>query len=184
MITESARETIELGKKIGKLLRAGDVVALVGKLGSGKTTLTQGLARGLGVKKEDYVTSPSFTLIKEHKGRLPIYHLDLYRIDNLKEVYDLGYEEYFYGEGVTIIEWAEKIRRLLPKEVLIINLEIIDENKNLAFGENLVTYWAKPWARRNRRRIEFFPKGKHYQGIVKKIKQERLIRRPSYPSLN
>ncbi len=145
---KSPKETIELGKRIGKLLQAGDVVALIGKLGSGKTTLTQGLARGLGIKKRNYVTSPSFTLVKEHKGRLPIYHIDLYRIDNLKEVYDLGYEEYFYGEGVTIIEWAEKIRRLLPEEVLIINLETVDEN---------------------RRKIEFIPKGKHYQKIVKTL---------------
>ncbi|MBA7654947.1 tRNA threonylcarbamoyladenosine biosynthesis protein TsaE [subsurface metagenome] len=146
--TKSAKETIRLGKKIGKLLRPGDVVALIGKLGSGKTTLTQGLAKGLGVKKKNYVTSPSFTLIKEHKGRMPLYHIDLYRIDNLKEVYDLGYEEYFYGEGVTIIEWAKKVRRLLPEEVLIINLEIIDEN---------------------RRRIEFIPKGKHYRDIIDKL---------------
>lgn len=146
--TENVEETIELGRKIGKLMQAGDVVALIGKLGSGKTTLTQGLARGLGVKKRDYVTSPSFTLIKEHKGRLPVYHIDLYRIDNLKEVYDLGYEEYLYGEGVTIIEWAKKIKRLLPKEVLFINLEIIDEKK---------------------RRIELKPKGKHYQNIVDKL---------------
>ncbi len=151
--TESAKETIDLGKKIGKLLQAGDVVTLVGKLGSGKTTLAQGLARGLGVKRKDYVTSPSFTLIKEHKGRIPVYHIDLYRIDNLKEVYDLGYEEYFYGEGVTIIEWAEKIRRLLPKEVLIMNLEIIDEN---------------------RRRIEFIPRGKHYRDIIKRFTVDGL----------
>ncbi len=100
------------------------------------------------MKKKDYVTSPSFTLIKEHKGRLPVYHIDLYRIDNLKEVYDLGYEEYLYGEGVTIIEWAEKIKKLLPKEVLIINLEIIDGN---------------------RRKIGFIPKGKRYQNIIKKL---------------
>lgn len=146
--TESVEETIELGRKIGKLVQAGDVIALIGKLGSGKTTLTQGLARGLEVKKRDYVTSPSFTLIKEYKGRLPVYHIDLYRIDNPREVYDLGYEEYLYGEGVTIIEWAKKIRRLLPKEVLFINLEIIDEKK---------------------RRIELKPKGKHYQNIVDKL---------------
>ncbi|MBU4310438.1 tRNA (adenosine(37)-N6)-threonylcarbamoyltransferase complex ATPase subunit type 1 TsaE [bacterium] len=146
--TKSATETINLGKRIGKLLQAGDVVALIGRLGSGKTTLTQGLARGLGVKRKDYVTSPSFTLIKEHKGRIPIYHIDLYRIDNIKEIFNLGYEEYFYGEGVAIIEWADKIRKLLPREVLIINLEIIGEN---------------------RRKIELVPKGKHYQNIIKKV---------------
>ena len=146
--TKSAKETIELGNRIGKLLQAGDVIALIGKLGNGKTTLTQGLARGLGIKKRNYVTSPSFTLVKEYKGRLPIYHIDLYRIDNLQEVYDLGYEEYFYGEGVTIIEWAEKIRRLLPEEVLIINLETVDENG---------------------RRIEFVPKGRHYRNIIKRF---------------
>ncbi len=146
--TRSAKETIELGKRVGKLLQAGDVVALIGRLGSGKTTLTQGLARGLEVKKKNYITSPSFTLIKEYKGRIPTYHIDLYRIDNIKEVYNLGYEEYFYGEGVTIIEWADKIKKLLPKEGLIINLEIIDEN---------------------RRKIEFVPKGKSYRRIVKTL---------------
>ena len=146
--TRSVEETITLGKKIGKLLRAGDVVALIGNLGSGKTTLTQGLARGLEVKIKDYVTSPSFTLIKEHRGRLPVYHIDLYRIDDLKEVYGLGYEEYLYGEGVTIIEWADKIKKLLPKEVLIINLEIIGEN---------------------RRKIKIVPKGRRYQRIVKTL---------------
>lgn len=150
--TKNAQETINLGRKIGKLLQAGDVVALIGKLGSGKTTLTQGLAKGSGVKKKVYVTSPSFTLIKEYKGRLPLYHIDLYRINNFKEVYDLGYEEYFYGEGVTVIEWAEKLRALLPEEVLIINLEIIDENG---------------------RRIEFVPKGKHYREIVRQATGSR-----------
>lgn len=151
--TKSATETINLGKRIGKLLQAGDVVALIGRLGSGKTTLTQGLARGLGVKRKDYVTSPSFTLIKEHKGRIPIYHIDLYRIDNIKEIFNLGYEEYFYGEGVAIIEWADKIRKLLPREVLIINLEIIGEN---------------------RRKIELAPKGKHYRNIIKRFTVDGL----------
>ena len=146
--TKSATETIELGKRIGKLLRPGNVVALIGRLGSGKTTLTQGLARGLEVKIKDYITSPSFTLIKEHQGRIPVYHIDFYRIDSFKEVYNLGYEEYFYGEGVAIIEWADKIKKLLPKEVLIINLEIVGEA---------------------RRRIEFIAKGKWYQNIVDKL---------------
>jgi tRNA threonylcarbamoyladenosine biosynthesis protein TsaE len=154
--TKSATETIELGKRLGKLLQAGDAVALTGNLGSGKTTLTQGLARGLGVKRKDYVTSPSFTLIKEHKGRIPIYHIDLYRIDNIKEIFNLGYEEYFYGEGVAIIEWADKIKKLLPREVLIINLEIIGEN---------------------RRKIELVPKGKHYRDIVDKLIRTCATRR-------
>lgn len=150
--TRSAKETIALGKRVGKLLQAGDVVALIGRLGSGKTTLTQGLARGLGVKKGDYVTSPSFALIKEHQGRLPLYHIDLYRINNLKDIYGLGYEEYFSGEGVTVIEWAERMKKLLPEEVLVIKLKVSDGEK---------------------RRIEFISKGKHSQSIIKKIKQER-----------
>ncbi len=109
LISNSLSETIEIGEKIGRYLEKGDIVGLTGKLGAGKTTLIQGIARGLGVDSKQYVRSPSFVLIHQYKGKLPIYHMDLYRLKG-KEIIDLGYEEYLFGDGVCIIEWVEKIR--------------------------------------------------------------------------
>jgi len=106
--TGNAGETKTLGEKIGRKLQGGEVLALIGELGAGKTCLTQGLALGLGVNPREYITSPSFTLINEYRGRVPIYHIDLFRLNNSEEAEALGCEEYFYGEGVTIIEWADK----------------------------------------------------------------------------
>src|SRR3972149_3020968 len=111
-------ETRELGRKIGEGLKAGDVVALVGELGTGKTLFTQGIVQGLEVK--GYVKSPSFTIVNKYEGSLPIYHLDLYRLGNVNEIYELGIEEYLYGDGVCIIEWAEKAYSFLPHGYLLI----------------------------------------------------------------
>ncbi|MBI1810845.1 MAG: tRNA (adenosine(37)-N6)-threonylcarbamoyltransferase complex ATPase subunit type 1 TsaE [Deltaproteobacteria bacterium] len=116
--TSSPEKTMELGKKIGEGLQAGDVVALIGELGAGKTLFTQGLVQGLGVK--GYVKSPSFTIVNRYEGRLPVYHLDLYRLGDVNEIYELGIEEYLYGDGVTIIEWAEKAYSLLPEKYILI----------------------------------------------------------------
>lgn len=116
--TSSPEETVELGKKMGEGLKAGDVVALVGELGAGKTTFMQGLAQGLGVA--GYVKSPSFTLVNKYEGRFPVYHLDLYRLGDIHEIYELGIEEYLYGDGVCIIEWAEKAYSLLPEKHILI----------------------------------------------------------------
>jgi tRNA threonylcarbamoyladenosine biosynthesis protein TsaE len=113
-ITQNEKETIELAKTLAKSLKAGDVIALYGELGSGKTCFVKGVAEGLEFKGE--VTSPTFVLINEYKGKLPIYHFDCYRLDTLKEFEKLGYEEYFYDDGVCLIEWAEKIRSLLPEK--------------------------------------------------------------------
>lgn len=124
--SKSPEQTLYWGKLLGMLLQRGDVVALIGELGSGKTTLTQGIADGLGVGKECYITSPTFTIINEYKGRLPVYHLDFYRIDLPSEVENLGIEEYFQNDGVAIVEWAEKIGTFLPAEYLMIMLEYID----------------------------------------------------------
>lgn len=110
----SLEQTEEFGIKFGKLLQGGDIVCLNGELGAGKTTLTKSIGLGLGVN--DYITSPTFALINEYKGRVPVYHFDVYRLENVEELYDLGFDEYFYSNGVSIIEWAEKIERLLPKE--------------------------------------------------------------------
>jgi tRNA threonylcarbamoyladenosine biosynthesis protein TsaE len=107
--THSPSETLILGEKIGRHLGAGDIVFLFGDLGAGKTTLTQGIARGLGVAKEEYVRSPSFTLVNEYRGNIPVFHVDLYRIASFRELEDLSLEEVFSDQGVSIVEWAEKL---------------------------------------------------------------------------
>ena len=118
--TSSPDETISLGERIGRVLEPETTVALIGELGAGKTTLTKGIACGLEVP--DLVHSPTFTLIHEHQGRIPVYHFDLYRLDTQEQIEDLGYEDYFYGQGVTIVEWAEKIESLLPDDRLEIRI--------------------------------------------------------------
>lgn len=107
--THSPEETQRLGEKVGGHLQVGDIVLLFGDLGAGKTTLTQGIARGLGVSKEEYVRSPSFTLVNEYHGKIPVFHIDLYRMSSLPEIENLGLEEAFSGKGVAIVEWAEKL---------------------------------------------------------------------------
>lgn len=124
VISNSEKETIELGVKIAKVLRPGDLVALSGDLGAGKTTLVKGIAKGLGVKDYRYVNSPSFVLLKEYKSKIPLYHFDVYRLDNLKDIEDIGYEEYLGRKGVVVVEWAKKMSRILPKRYLDIVLKI------------------------------------------------------------
>lgn len=125
VITSNAEETRKFGERLARKLRAGDVVALIGALGSGKTCLAQGICRGLGVT--GYVTSPSFTIINEYQGYLPIYHFDLFRLQDVTELFDLGYEEYFYGNGICLVEWAEKVEELLPEERVKITLRRVGE---------------------------------------------------------
>ncbi|MDI6704147.1 MAG: tRNA (adenosine(37)-N6)-threonylcarbamoyltransferase complex ATPase subunit type 1 TsaE [bacterium] len=121
VVTNSAIQTHKLGKKVGELLEEGDIISLVGELGVGKTCFTQGIAKGLKIK--DYVNSPTFIIIKCYEGRLPLYHFDLYRIHSLRELYEIGYEEYLYGKGVTVIEWGEKIKGLLPDTYLRVEID-------------------------------------------------------------
>lgn len=124
------QDTLEIGKIIAKNLENGSVLCLDGDLGAGKTTLTQFIAAELGVR--EYVTSPTFTIIKEYEGRLPLYHMDVYRIESEDEMYDLGYGEYIYSDGVTIIEWSQKIKNMLPEDR--INIEIqksVEENTRI-----------------------------------------------------
>lgn len=109
-ITRTAEESIDLGIEIGKCLGPGDCILLFGDLGAGKTTLTLGLSRGLGLPETEYVRSPTFTLINQYEGRHLIYHLDLYRIESSKELDQLGLDEVFSGNGVCIVEWAEKLK--------------------------------------------------------------------------
>lgn len=121
IFSNSPEETILIGKKLARGLKPGDVIALSGDLGSGKTTFTKGVGEGLGVKDPRRINSPTFVLIREYKGRIPLYHFDLYRLDSVKDIEDLAIEEYIYGDGVTIIEWAEKIKEILPKERISVN---------------------------------------------------------------
>ncbi|RJP23628.1 MAG: tRNA (adenosine(37)-N6)-threonylcarbamoyltransferase complex ATPase subunit type 1 TsaE [Candidatus Abyssobacteria bacterium SURF_5] len=124
LLSNSPDDTRQIGKLLGRLLRLGDVVALAGRLGSGKTVLTQGLAEGLDVDPDEYVSSPSFTIVNEYRGRTPIFHVDIYRLQGQPEMVALGYEEYFDPRGVTIIEWADKVRDLLPERHVLIEFQI------------------------------------------------------------
>lgn len=118
----SEKETERIGEAIGQAAEAGTVVALIGDLGTGKTTLTKSIARGLGVTET--VTSPTFNIIREYKsGRIPLYHFDVYRIGDPDEMFELGYEEYFYGDGICVVEWADIIEELLPEDAVIIRIE-------------------------------------------------------------
>jgi tRNA threonylcarbamoyladenosine biosynthesis protein TsaE len=124
MITNSAEETMLIAEKLAKGLKPGDIIALSGDMGSGKTTFTKGIGKGLGVKDSKRINSPTFVLIKEYSGKIPLYHLDLYRLDTLKEIENLAVEEYIYGTGVTVIEWAEKIKCLLPEKRILVKFKV------------------------------------------------------------
>jgi tRNA threonylcarbamoyladenosine biosynthesis protein TsaE len=128
IISGSAQKTLGVGKLISGKLKKGDIVCLFGDLGSGKTVLTKGICLGLGIDK-DKVTSPTFVILRQHEGKLPIYHFDLYRLTSPEDILDLGYEEYFFDEGVSVIEWADRLGQLLPKEFLKINLLVKGENQ-------------------------------------------------------
>ena len=125
IITSSPAETEAAGISLGKLLLPGDILCLNGDLGAGKTCFARGVARGLGIAEP--VTSPTFTLINEYLGRAPFYHFDVYRLGGPDEMDDLGYEEYFYGSGVTLVEWAELVGEVLPLERLDIWLSVDEE---------------------------------------------------------
>ena len=137
--TESPEQTQALAERLGRLLQPGDVIALVGELGSGKTLFSQGLARGLEVPETFYITSPTFAIINEYPGRIPFYHLDLYRVDSATEFSELGIEEILYGQGTVAIEWAERLGKNLPAERLEVHLAFSDETSRSltfhAFGE-------------------------------------------------
>jgi len=152
--SENPAYTFQFGKNLGMLLMPGDVVALVGELGAGKTTLTQGIVRGLGVGEEHYIGSPTFTLINEYAGRMPVYHLDFYRIETPSEIVNLGLEEYLHGEGVAVIEWADKIEALLPEDHVKITLQYID---------------------RTVRTLEIAGTGKRYAALIETVVREPII---------
>jgi len=147
IITSRPEETQELGARLGELARPGDTFLLVGKLGAGKTCLTQGIARGLGIR--EYAASPSFVVVRELHGRLPLYHMDFYRLENLEEIADLGLDDYFYGQGVSVVEWAEKGLSLLPPEHLLIEMSYLSDTG---------------------RRLKLKARGKRYRQLVAELK--------------
>ncbi len=139
MISKSVNDTLNAGRKIAKYLQEGDIICLFGQLGAGKTVLAKGIASGLGIDKNKIV-SPTFVLVRQQTARynLPFYHFDFYRINSIEDILALGCEEYFYGNGITVIEWPDRLSYLLPKEYLKIELSLISDSKRLlkfaAFG--------------------------------------------------
>jgi len=127
IISHSPEETSQIGRQIAVQLRAGDVLALAGDLGAGKTQFVKGVADGMGVESE--VTSPTFTLIHEYPGRLPLYHVDLYRLESEEEVLRIGIDDYMESDGVTVIEWADKFAALMPRGVRWIHFCALEGNE-------------------------------------------------------
>ena len=125
-ITDSSEKTIKLGEVLGKNLKAGDVVAFTGTLAAGKTYFTKGIALALQIEEE--VTSPTFTIVSEYYGSLPLYHFDLYRLSSYDDFSEMGGEEYLYGDGICVIEWSEKILKELPKNTIFVDIQINGEN--------------------------------------------------------
>ena len=122
IVIKNEEETKKFGEKLCEKLTAGSIVALTGDLGTGKTTLTKAIAAGLGVT--DMITSPTFNIVKQYdSGRLPLYHFDVYRIGDVDEMYEIGYEEYFFGDGVCVIEWADLIEEIIPDDAVRIEIE-------------------------------------------------------------
>lgn len=115
------KSTEEFGEKLGRALKGGDLLCLTGGLGAGKTTLTKSI--GVGLDVEDYITSPTFALINEYEGRVDLYHFDVYRLENEEDLFDLGYEDYFYSDGVTIVEWGNKVEELLPLDRINVHIK-------------------------------------------------------------
>jgi tRNA threonylcarbamoyladenosine biosynthesis protein TsaE len=139
----SLEKTLALGEQLGKVAEPADIITLKGDLGAGKTALTQAIGRGLGVDPKIYITSPTFSLLQEYQGRLPLYHMDLYRLAGADDIENLGFTEYLYGDGLTVIEWPERLGSLMPSERLHIHLLITGENSRNAQMKIHGSQWQK-----------------------------------------
>lgn len=126
--TTSPEETIDLGRRLGRCLHRGDVVALCGDLGSGKTWFAKGLALGLGVGPDEVVTSPSFALMNAYEGRLTLFHMDVYRLETVSDFLDAGLDDYLYADGVAVMEWADRWLDVLPERHLKVRIIVLDEH--------------------------------------------------------
>jgi tRNA threonylcarbamoyladenosine biosynthesis protein TsaE len=134
VITRSEDETVALGRRVGSLLQTGDFIALSGELGSGKTRFVRGVAAGLTVDPATQITSPTYSLLHIYTGRLPLYHFDLYRLAGDADVAELGFAEFFFGDGVSLVEWADRLQEEMPAERLIITFSHIeDDTRRLVF---------------------------------------------------
>ena len=133
-ITHSAEETISLGYKIGQKLKKGDIIAMQGTLAAGKTTITKGIAQALGISET--ITSPTFCLVSEYYGKMPLYHMDVYRLDGAEDFVNLGTDDMLYGDGVSIIEWSEKIMSELPKKTIILKITPKDDGSRIIEIDN------------------------------------------------
>lgn len=131
LTVNNLKDTEKIGKIISHCLEKGTVICLDGDLGVGKTALTQFIAKEFGVK--EYITSPTFTIIKEYEGKLPFYHMDVYRIESEDDMYDLGYDEYIYSEGVIIIEWSHKIKGILPEDRIDIEIQRLSDTSRIMY---------------------------------------------------
>ena len=149
LISQSAEETHFLGEKLGSLLQGGNILCLSGDMGAGKTAFTKGIGKGMGI--EEYITSPTYTIVNEHEGRIPLYHFDVYRLESVEEMYEIGYEEYFFSKAAVVIEWADIIEEIIPDERLWITLKKSSED--------------------NVREIILDPIGKQYCTIAKELEK-------------
>jgi len=152
LTSRSPEQTQLLGSHLGELAHQGDVFLLTGELGTGKTCLVQGIARGLAVNEHAF--SPSFVILREYHGRLPLYHVDLYRLDSADEIADLGLEEYFFDDGVCVVEWAEKGMRVVPRDNLLITIQYVPGSPAARF-------------------ISLDPHGNRYQDLIGQLQQDR-----------
>lgn len=134
ILSPSPEHTLSIGKSIGSFLQKGDVIALQGTLAAGKTTITKGIAVGLGISET--ITSPTFTLISEYNGRLRLYHMDVYRLDSTEDFLNLGVDEMLYGQGVCIVEWSEKVMSEMPRSSIRIVLEILPDGNRCISVDN------------------------------------------------
>jgi len=150
IITSSAEQTWRIGELLGSRLNPGDTVCLYGDLGAGKTNFAYGIARGLKVQ-DQYITSPTFTFVNEYQGRVPFYHIDLYRLEDHGELENIGFEEYIESDGVTVIEWAEKAEDELPEERMSIYLSYVDDKS---------------------RELGFLPEGERYQKLLEELRRD------------
>lgn len=156
--TKSVSETISIGRSLGRHLSPGDVICLTGELGTGKTCLIKGIAGGLGIEGK-VVTSPTFIIIREYKGKIPLYHIDLYRIGFVDDIREIGMEELIYGKGVTAIEWADRIRDRLPDERIDVTMKWPRK-------------WPIKWTDEKTRDIEIKATGQHHTKILRDASEE------------
>jgi len=126
VLSYSKEMTFDIGAKLARILKKGDIISLNGDLGAGKTHLVKGIAKGLGINED--ITSPTFTIVNEYYGEMPLYHFDVYRISDVSELYEIGFEEYIYGDGISVIEWGDLVDEVLPKDKIRIFIKVIDEN--------------------------------------------------------